>query len=349
MKKLILTGILTACFLCACSSSKRVTGQVLEVVPATETELAQILIDTDEGEKAVICMDKETFVMSWVEDVDTEAFKDGEITNVQITALYGDKKRVTSSDGKKMNSYTADNIQIDAVLMEDVFVLEDGTVLDAWERSNSTNYQLKDGTELLVDQTPYGPHNSYVGGVESLDTMPEAAQGNILSYYEKQGILYDLNEELERAYGDYKENPEGFSSYMLAQCVSPSASNDKIICYLTTVQLPIDGKHGQEIRLGAVFDRESGVHISNYELFSCSKEEVLPKLLDLAKINDQELRREMEAAFKPEYMVLFTENLEVAFPAGTLPSQEHCYLLGFDLSGDIKEILNDWAIPKAAE
>lgn len=43
--------------------------------------------------------------------------------------------------------------------------------------------------------------------------------------------------------------------------------------------------------------------------------------LKAADISDPGLLSEMEAAMKPEYIILFPDALEVAFPQGTLPSQ----------------------------
>ena len=176
-------------------------------------------------------------------------------------------------------------------------------------------------------------------------------QSNILSYYINQGLLYDVNIELERAYTDYKntENKSGFSSYFLLQDSAPASSNEKVMYFLTSVTFPIDGNHGYEMRLGAAFNRETGKHICNWELFSCSEEEVKQAILDIAGITDTVLRAEMEAAFKFEHIILFTDNLEVSFPAGTLPSQEHGYFLGLDYDDDLCKILNEWAIPKHTE
>ncbi len=348
MKKFIITVCACMVLLCGCSSEKSISGQVIEVIPETDNESAQYIIMTDEEEKALIQMDQNTFVMTWVEDVDTEKFKDGEISDVKIVASYTDKGKVTDSAGDKMDSYLADDIRIHAVLMKDAYILEDGTELDIWEQSDSANYCMKDGTELLVEQNPYGPDNSYVGGV-SLDTMAEAAQDKVLTYYQEQGLLYDVEAELERAYKDYLENPEEFDSCYVAQSISPSASNEKVIWFLTSVMLPLDESSGQEIRLGTAFDRETGEHISNFELFTCPEEELLQKLLDCEKLTDNDLRAEMEAAFRPEYITFFPENIEVAFPAGTLPSQEHCYMLGLDLNEEVREILLDWAVPELEE
>lgn len=65
-----------------------------------------------------------------------------------------------------------------------------------------------------------GPDNVYVGGIENFDALEENTQKKVLAYYEEQGLLYDIDSELERAYADYKENPSGFHSYSLSQSIS---------------------------------------------------------------------------------------------------------------------------------
>lgn len=82
------------------------------------------------------------------------------------------------------------------------------------------------------------------------------------------------------------------------------------------------------------------------ELFSCSEKEAKEALLDIAGISDPELRAEVAAAFKPEYIILFPSNLEVSFPLGSLPSQEHPYSLGLEYDDKLRNILNEWAIPR---
>ncbi len=349
MKKYIIYVVMCMLFLSACSGEKSISGQVIDVNLETESGLTQFVILTEEEEQAVLQMDDETFVLSWVDGVDAEAFKDGQILDVEIVASYTDKEASKGSSGEKRELYFADEIRIHSVFEEDAQILQDGTQLDIWKQSDSISYHLKDGTELLIEQTPCGPHNSYVGGVDSLETMPEAAQEKVLAFYEGQGLLYQVPDELERAYQEYLTDSEEFSSYYISQSIRPSASNETVIWFLTSVMLPIDGKHGQEIRLGAAFGRETGEYISNFDLFACAKEDVLPHLLELAKFTDTDLQAEMEAVFQPEYIIFSPESVEIAFPAGTLPSQEHCYMIGIDINEELCEILNDWAVPRIAE
>lgn len=251
---------------------------------------------------------------------------------------------------QELNSFGNDILRT-RELPETSMNLSDGTNVDVLKDSSSISYLLSDGTELLRVENPSGPDNVIVGGTDSFDDLSEAAQTNILTYYSKQGLLYDVNKVLEQAYADYQntENKEEFTSYMLSQEITPSASNERILYFITSVYLPIDSQNGQEIRLGAAFDRETGSHINNWELFSCSEEEAKQTLLDIAQIKNSPLREEMEASFSPEYLTFFMDNLEISFPAGTLPSQENCYILGLDYDKELCQILNDWAIPKQNE
>jgi len=164
-------------------------------------------------------------------------------------------------------------------------------------------------------------------------------------------LLYDVQAELEKAYDGYieEEKPLQFNSYMINQDIAPTASNETMMYFLTSVLLPIDSNHGYAHRIGAGFDKKTGEHINNWKLFSCSPEEAKQEILDIANINDPILRKEMEIAFKAENIILFPENLEISFKKGTLPSQENSYILGLDYDERLSKILNDWAIPKTSE
>ena len=71
--------------------------------------------------------------------------------------------------------------------------------------------------------------------------------------------------------------------------------------------------------------------------------------LKAADISDPGLLSEMEAAMKPEYIILFPDALEVAFPQGTLPSQEYSYVVGFDYDKELKAVLQPWAVPDSRQ
>lgn len=341
------------CLLCGCSIKKSLTGQVVEAIAGTDSTYPQYVILTEEGKEIGIIMDEQTRVWSFMHEFYVEAFKNGITTNVMIS-VESNRPAVSMNtpDNSKIKAYVAKDIQISAVLTKAAVLLSDGTSVDIWEYLDYIVYQLSDGTKLLRVQTPSGPNHAYVAGIESFDDLSEAAKANVLDFYADQGLLYDVNSQLEQAYADYQHTKikAEFNSYMLSQYIAPTASNDRVMYFLTSVQLPIYGKNVfQEIRLGAAFDRETGKHINNWELFSCSKEEVIQTILDTAQVKDVALRAEMEKAFAPEYIILFPDNLEVSFPAGTLPSQEQSYMLGLDYNEELSQILNTWAIPTPRE
>ncbi len=231
---------------------------------------------------------------------------------------------------------------------EKVVTFSDGESADLWWRDYSVDeyYKLADGTTLLIIQQPSGPENVSVAGVESFADLGESAQKAVLSYYDERGLLYDTQAELEKAYAEYRACKESGTEYhkrRVSQDVAPTASNDKIMCFITSVLLPVGGQTVQELRLGAVFDRETGEVISNWDLFTLPEQEARQMLLDVFDA-DAALRAEMEAALRPEYIILFPDNLEVTFPQGTLPSQEHSYGFGLDYE-EYRDALQSWAIP----
>ena len=238
------------------------------------------------------------------------------------------------------------------VVQEKAATFADGGYVDLWRSDFGGRdvYKLADGKTLLTVQDPTGPDDVYVGGVESLDDLNETAQKAVLSYYERQGLLYDVHTELEKAYTEYlkrKTNKEQFYDFLISQDIAPASSNDTMICFLTSVILPIGdlgGRSGQEIRLGAVFNKETGETYNIWDLFYSPKEEAVAQLLQAAQVTDKQLIFEMSKAIKPEHFILFPDNLEISFPQGSLPSQEHLYLLGIDY-GDLEDVIHDWAIP----
>ena len=180
--------------------------------------------------------------------------------------------------------------------------------------------------------------------------LPLTAQEAIQAYYDSLGLLYRTYDELENAYAAYLESGRdpSFDSYLVGQETSPCASSDRVIYFLTSVTLPINGSVATEVRLGAAFDRETGEHLSPWDLFACSEEEARQTLLDLAQPSDgtDGLRAEMEAALTPESLIFFPDHLELSFPEGTLPSQSHAFLASVDYETDLGDILQDWAIPR---
>lgn len=336
--------------LSGCGGGRSVSGEVVEVHGGGAAGAFSLVVRTQDGEEAGILMTEETSVMSWVKGFDEEAYRVEPRVGAMLTAMCGRVgQALTTDDGREVTAYPAGEVEITGVLLPEAEALADGTRVNVWEISRGTAYKLEDGVELLRVREPTGPDNVHVGGAESFDDLNAAAREQVLAYYRAQGQLYDVREELEKAYADYLGDREAFASHLVAQDVAPTASNGRTMYFLTSVTLPLGGRVVREIRLGAAFDRETGEALSNWALFNCPEEEAKGRLLDLAGVTGSTLRAEMEAAFRPEYIILFPGNLEIFFPQGTLPSQESGYMLALDYDAALRELLQPWAIPRQEE
>ena len=237
---------------------------------------------------------------------------------------------------------------------EAVVTFSDGETVDCWVETYSWGtawgyyyYKLSDGTELLREEQDNGPENVYVMNHESWQDLGETAREAVSAYYEEQGLLYDVEEELEKAYGDYlacQESGTEFQSWLVGQSVSPMASNEELFSFLTVVTLPQGGGIVDELRLGTIFDRETGAVVSPWDLFSVSEEEAREALLDQVSKWEPELRQEMAAAMKPEYLLWQDDHLELWFPAGSLPGEAYAWGTGIDYT-ELEDVLHDWAVP----
>ena len=334
----------------ACSAEKEVFGEVMEVLVDQVTGTEVYVVQTEEKEDIGIIMGGSSYLIPWTDEFDEEVFQAGTQTGVIVSAACDRaKKTITINEGKEIPAYQARRVSVTGILHRNAMQLSDGTPVDILKDSTfgRIHYRLPDGMELLMVSGVSGPDNVYVIGLESFDDLSEPAKDSVLAFYEEQGLLYDVEYELERAYAAYLEcDEEDFDSHLTGQDTSPSASTDRVMYFRTIVTHPIDGKHIYEEQLGAAFDRETGEYISNLALFTCPEEEVLTRLLDIAGVTDSILRKEMETAFKPEYMVFSEGNLEIQFTQGTLPSQEHSYFVAMDYDERLCSILHDWAVPE---
>ena len=205
------------------------------------------------------------------------------------------------------------------------------------------------GQELLWVHDPGSPDQSWTAGTESFTSLPAPVQARILEYYQEQGPPYEEQTELERAFRKYRQVPEDFSPASLRQDTALISSSQGALYFLTSVYLPTDGRYGQELRLGQAFRRDTGEPLEAGDLFLCPPEEIAPRLLELADLSDPALRSEMETAFSDRSLLFFPEHLEIAFPAGSLTSQEHSYLLGLDWDEELAALLQPWALPYPPE
>ncbi|MBE6895415.1 MAG: hypothetical protein E7483_07475 [Ruminococcaceae bacterium] len=361
MKKLIslmvfmlsITVIFTACS--SGRSYPNLVGVVQAVEFAEQYKNPVYTITTDSNCTVKVVMKDGAVAFSWVDKWDDAALVTGGLSE------FDKVKIITDYDARKVKKSSDEIIVVDAMWINEVFyadakILADGTAVGMWDDGFNVIYQLGDGTELIRINGSSGPDNVYVGNRLSFDSFNEEAKPVVLQYYNDRGLLYDADALLEQAYQWYKKDKENFGTKYVDQSVSPSASNENIMCFLTTVTLPhTNGNMGQEIRLGEIFDIKTGNHINGFDIFNCTPEKAIDVILDqtfsdvdfnTTNIEDvDKFRAEIKAAFKPEYIVLWNESMEISFPAGSLPTEDHCYIVGIEYTDEIKAIMHPWAIP----
>lgn len=234
---------------------------------------------------------------------------------------------------------------------EKAYTLSDGTSVDRWQRWHwgDDYYWLPDGTDLLWVREPMGPEN-VVNGRENVDDLNETARAAVLAWFEERGLLYDVEQELERAYALYltcRENGERYQEGTVEQIIAPAFSNERIICFETRVTLPLDEVQMIDKRtLATVFDRETGRDISSWDLFTIPEEEVRAWVAEQVALDDPVLRREMEAALEPEWIFLEPGGLSVMFPRGVLPGYETGCGWFEEYEKAPRAVLQPWVIPE---
>ena len=278
MKKLLLFIITALTLLCltACGGTKPISGRVIERTMDGDS-LSSFIVETQAGKKAQILITDTTGIFSSVDGIDAEAFKSADAEEMDVLVyVHGKSQAVTTQSGEKLKAYAADFVDITSALLPETLSLSDGTVLSIRQTGSSKFYYLPDGTELLRQEHSSGPDNVYVGGLESFNDLSDTAKEKILAYYDEQGLLYNIQDELENAYKFYQTMPEGsnFSSSCVGMDISPSASGERVIYFLTNVMLPTGSGTYTERHLGEAFDRETGEHIDNLSLFSCDEDEL---------------------------------------------------------------------------
>lgn len=243
---------------------------------------------------------------------------------------------------------------------EGVYTFSDGMSVDLWQldsRDDKRNYRLSDGTALLWERRSPGPEN-VITGQTSIQDLNETAQAAIAAYYEERGLLYDVEWELERAYRLYlrcRESGETYRDGMVEQTVVPVGKSQQAAYLQTILTLPLDepGQIGMT-NLWDVFERETGERLSMWDLFTVPEEEARRQLLREMRpvdIGDSpEARTAIAAALRPEYVSIASDRIEVWFPKGTLPEEEHDgWVLYYEDHPVLLDILQPWAIPDGPE
>lgn len=259
--------------------------------------------------------------------------------------LWGSLLLLVSACGSK----TAETENALALVEENVYTFSDQTALSTWRYPNDSKliYCLEGGTQLLAEDQISGPEGAAVGGVEALADLNEQAQQAITAYYDSQGAMYDLEEYLELAYADYLESgsPSEFRCYYIDQETAPSASNDTVIYFTTTVLLPINQENAESLSYTRAFDKETGDVIDGWDLFSASEGEVKAALLG-AYSEDETILQAVYDGFQPEYVQLRADGYQISLPAGIIDGTAGTGI-GGAYTEEVLAVLNEWAVPTA--
>lgn len=334
MKKLIwilfLLLVLTGC------GKKEISGEVAGVTSRDEYVALSIV-----GRDDLILADSSTHVFSFCDEIPSDQLLTGGLIRPVIRAT-----QLRRHEG----SWLAEMICVESVELPGGYTLKDGTKLTVRTGYRGSSYETADGYEILWEQEPIGPENVHVGGIPSLMELPETAQAKITAYYQAMGLLYDLDEELEFAWQRYQaaEEKAMFQAHHLSQDISPSAANDRLIWYTAYVTRPVgDGTHYQS-STHAAFDRETGDLVNTAELFACDEKTLGKRILEIVSMPDTELSREMENAFRFDYLNFSSDYLDVCFPAGSLIGMNTSHILGVEYT-DLEGFIHPWAIPDPTE
>ena len=332
----VLVATVLCAFLFAGCGEKTIRGEVIEVISDGQTGEFSFVIDQDVGGLKTIKTDADTYFFSWIEEATEKDLREGNVDGMLVSV----------TGRKRSEAFIAEHVMIEQLRIRNYHALEDGTQVDIIIGLNEHTYCLGNITELLRVRNPVGPHNVQVVGVESLDSLPEEAQQNVIAYYDAQGLFYDEFQTLQDAYDAYC-TWDKFYAFYLSQEIIPTASSDDVIYFLTDFMSDRGYEGTEELRLGAAFDKKTGEFIPVTELFTCKPEEILPKLIEICDLDDAALIEEMEQSFIPEYVVFFPENLEITFPESALPAYGVSSALAIDFTKneDLLKLLQPWAVP----
>ena len=159
------------------------------------------------------------------------------------------------------------------------------------------------------------------------------------------GNRYDIPTLLEDAYLVYTFSKE-FNNHYVSQYTGIEAWNDHIICCQQNLTIPQERTNGYADYFceGAVFDRNTGEVISNFDLFTISPEELEDYLLDQLDQDGTLDRENIQLNLKPEQIVLCRDGDIEFFLVDRVENGVRGMLQMNLPSKQAKEILQPWAI-----
>ena len=329
---------------------RELTGRIVETHVNNTTGEVSYVVYTSRGEQFGLIMEEYTKVISFFDAYTDQDFLDGAIYDgLRIYAELGNSKEsISNRDGKKLPTYSAQLVEINAYQKPDPILLQDGTQVEVWQKNGGVLYALPKGPELLDVHTPYPPDIA-LDGVQGLEELSPEAQDNILDYYQKQGLMYDTQEELEQAYQEYRqwEYSSPFPTQILRQEVTTTASSSDVIYFTTTIDRYVNGGPLSTESHCVPFSKDTGEPMELQDVFLCTPEMLIQTLLDHSHIASPELEPEMIDAFRMDYVRIGQDRLEVTYPDGTLPSHEGTATFRFNYDDAITWLMQPRAVPGA--
>lgn len=242
---------------------------------------------------------------------------------------------------------------------EDAYTFADGVKAVKWknekENTQQYRYRLEDGTDLLQTTCVLSPEEENDSELSGFDGLEDEAKEKVRDYYQKQGVVYDLEQQLEDAYADYLacvDSREHFTCHEVSQDVTESAENGTCMVILTAVTTPkklhFDGGTTCNYQT-AIFDRKSGETIDIWDLFTKPQAETKEELAKICSVEDTTVsEQDVGPVMDQSQILLFQDYLEVWFPYGTWERQEFDKGFGFEYE-KIEGLLYDWAVPAKKE
>lgn len=333
-RKIFVCFLLCCLLFAGCGRKKDVSGYV------TNYEKGSISITTNKGKTYDFVLEEPESILTAVEGLDREIFRE----NWQDCYAHVTYRR-------KEGTYHAETVFVHHKIYRNAMQLSDGTPIDVWTDGVRREYWLEDGTVLLMEENFGSPeNNSHWNELLYYEEFPEAAQQGILDYYEEMGLRYDLTALLEEAYRVYGFVEE-YNTQMVSQHIGIEAWNDRIICCQLNLTIPQERSNGGHDYFceGAVFDRETGAHISNYDLFTTTPEELENYLLDCLDADGSLDRESISLNLKPEQIVLRRDGGIEFFLVDKVENGVGG-MLQMGLSAEqAKAILHPWAVVKMEE
>lgn len=327
--RFVVLALACICLLCACGKDGQVNGRV------TAYDNGILSVQTEKGKTVDLIVDSQkTGIFDLMGTGRENLLESEEELHVQVNYT------------KKQGNCFAEFIWVDGMLYKNAMQLSDGTPIDLWEHGSWREYCLEDGTVLLMEDNFGGPENhSYWNELLYSEEFSEEAQQGILNYYSEMGLRYDVPTLLEDAMLVLAFSEE-FNTQYVSQHTGLTAWNEYIICCQMNLTIPQERTNGYADSFceGAVFDRETGEHISNFDLFTLTPEELECYLLDQLDVDGTLDRENILLNLKPEQIVM-NRNGSMEFYLTDRREGNYTGMLQIGLTPEqAREILHPWAV-----